>query len=387
MPYFLVLLQVLLGLTSPPQPRFEAQTIDNNVSIGYGLAIGDVDGDKKPDILMADKTQFVWYRNPDWKRFVMIDSLTASDNVCIAARDIDGDGKVEVAVGAQWNPGETNDLQKSGSVHFLIRPKDPTQKWKAVELHHEVTIHRMKWMQAENGKFFLVVVPLHGLGNVSGSGTGVKIWAYEYPKDPTGQWRLFLLDSTMHMTHNFELAESKDKGRKGFYVAGKEGIHFVSANLNAEVEPRSQPIPGLEHAAGEIRMGTLAPGRHFFVTVEPMHGTAIVVYLKDENYKRIVLDEDVKEGHALAVADFLGLGSDQIVAGWRVTNKENQTGIKIFMKKDAAGNEWSSQWVDENGMACEDIQVADLDGDKKPDVIASGRATKNLKIYWNKTGQ
>ena len=33
---------------------------------------GDVDGDKKPDILMADKTQFVWYRNPDWKRFVMM---------------------------------------------------------------------------------------------------------------------------------------------------------------------------------------------------------------------------------------------------------------------------------------------------------------------------
>jgi hypothetical protein len=26
--------------------------------------------------------------------------------------------RVEVAVGAQWNPGETNDLQKSGSVHF-----------------------------------------------------------------------------------------------------------------------------------------------------------------------------------------------------------------------------------------------------------------------------
>ena len=36
---------------------FERQVIDDKISIGYGLAIGDVDGDKKPDILLADKSQ------------------------------------------------------------------------------------------------------------------------------------------------------------------------------------------------------------------------------------------------------------------------------------------------------------------------------------------
>ena len=74
-----------------PVSKFEAQTIDAAISIGYGLALGDVDGDGKPDILLADKKQFVWYRNGDWKRFVMVDSLTEYDNVCIAARDLDGD--------------------------------------------------------------------------------------------------------------------------------------------------------------------------------------------------------------------------------------------------------------------------------------------------------
>src|SRR6476661_7005310 len=80
-------------------PVFTAQTIDDNITIGYGLAIGDVDGDSKPDILLADKKQFVWYRNGDWKRFVMAENLTEHDDVCIAAGDINGDGKVEVAVG------------------------------------------------------------------------------------------------------------------------------------------------------------------------------------------------------------------------------------------------------------------------------------------------
>jgi hypothetical protein len=34
-------------------------------------------------------------------------------------------------------------------------------------------------------------------------------------------------------------------------------------------------------------------------------------------------------------------------------------------------------------MACEDLCLADLDGDGKLDIIASGRATKNVKIYYN----
>ena len=46
-------------------PAFRAQTIDDKIEIGYGLAIADVDGDGKPDILLADKKQFVWYQNPD----------------------------------------------------------------------------------------------------------------------------------------------------------------------------------------------------------------------------------------------------------------------------------------------------------------------------------
>src|SRR6476660_10453208 len=124
-----IYLFILLAFAATSQPTFEAQTIDDNISIGYGIALGDVDGDGKPDILLADKKQFVWYRNGDWKKFVLAENLTEHDNVCIAARDINGDGKVEVAVGAQWNPSETSDAEQSGAVYYLNRPEDPTQPW------------------------------------------------------------------------------------------------------------------------------------------------------------------------------------------------------------------------------------------------------------------
>ncbi|MEZ5301545.1 MAG: VCBS repeat-containing protein [Verrucomicrobiales bacterium] len=35
-------------------------------------------------------------------------------------------------------------------------------------------------------------------------------------------------------------------------------------------------------------------------------------------------------------------------------------------------------------MACEDLKLADLNGDGRLDVIAAGRATNNVVIYWNK---
>jgi hypothetical protein len=197
-------------------PRFEAQTIDDNIAIGYGLALGDVDGDGKTDILLADKKQFVWYRNGDWKRFVMIDNLTARDNVCLAARDLDGDGKVEVAVGAQWNPGETADAAQSGSVHYLIRPQDPTQPWQAVALPHEPTVHRMRWVQAAGGAAYLVVAPLHGRGNKGGEGAGVKLLAYRMPADPRSPWTTVTLDEAMHLTHNLEVS-------RGGVCAGQQG--------------------------------------------------------------------------------------------------------------------------------------------------------------------
>src|SRR5438477_12630148 len=91
----------------PPLPNFNAVEIDSKIDIGYGVAVADVDGDKKPDILLADKKQIVWYRNPTWEKFVMVENLTKLDNVCIAAADIDGDGKAEIAVGAGWNPSDT----------------------------------------------------------------------------------------------------------------------------------------------------------------------------------------------------------------------------------------------------------------------------------------
>ena len=46
---------------------------------------------------------------------------------------------------------------------------------------------------------------------------------------------------------------------------------------------------------------------------------------------------------------------------------------------DTSVEEWNETLVDDNTMACEDLCLADLNGDGKLDIIAAGRATKNVK--------
>jgi hypothetical protein len=373
------LLLILCSLFfSADPPKFTAQTVDDKVAIGYGLAIGDVDGDGKPDILLADKKQFVWYRNGDWKRFVMVDNLTASDNVCLAARDIDGDGKVEVAVGAQWNPGETTDTTASGSVHYLIRPDDPTQLWTPVKLHHEPTIHRMRWVKVGPDRFQLIVLPLHGRGNKGGEGKGVRVIAYEKPQHANTKWTFNVIDESMHLTHNMDVVAQGDE--ELFYVGGKEGIRIFRFRNNQW--DGQWLVEG--SSLGELRHGRYQNGAGFITGLEPMHGTSLTIYKLESPATRVVLDEDFSQGHALATADLTGLGRDQIVAGWREPNGEKKVGIKIYIPAGEGESQWKSYWIDDNTMACEDVRLADLNADGKVDIIAAGRATHNLKIYWNK---
>jgi hypothetical protein len=370
--FFIYMYLFLINFQEKDSVQFQREVIDSRIGIGYGVETGDVDGDGLPDILLADKEQFVWYRNPGWERFIMTDKLTEKDNVCLAARDLNGDGKVEVAVGAQWNPGETTDETQSGSVHFLIRPEDPTEIWQPVRLHHEPTVHRMHWIKTGDS-YQLVVLPLHGRGNSNGEGAGVKIFAYQIPENPEDTWTTTLLDESMHLTHNFDIID--ENGREALLIGGMEGAKIIRNENGEWIKPE---WIFRDNGFGEIRQG-----KGIIAGIQPMHGHILAVY--PVNGDRITLKNSLNQGHALAVADLLSLGRDQIVAGWRERNEENEMGIKILIPADTEWSEWNEAWIDRNGIACEDLKVGDLDGDGKQEIIASGRSTHNLVIYWNRS--
>lgn len=379
--------------------EFKHQTIDDKIGIGYGLAIADVNGDKRADVLLVDAHEVAWYEAPSWKKHVITGKLTERDHVCIAAQDIDGDGKSEIAIGAQWNPGDT---VGSGAVFMLKAPEDRTQKWTAIRLPHMPTVHRMWWVHDDAGRNSLLVSPLHGRGNKAGAGEGVKLMEYVPPKsisdiwsmkapgqweadaspDVAAPWRISVVEGTMHMTHNLDPIQwDGDRDQEVLY-GGKEAIVVLDRG-NPEWRKitiaSAEKTPGFP-GAGEVRLGKMASGR-FIASIEPMHGTNAVVYTTDGvNWKRQVIDATLNDGHAVATGDLLKLGSDQVAIGWRGKDAKGKVGIRLFAQKNG---QWQGSVVDDNQMACEDLKVADLNGDGWLDIVAAGRATKNVKIYWN----
>ncbi len=332
---------------------FQAATIDDEVEIGYGIALADVDGDGKTDIVLADKREIRWYENPTWQPHVLARNLTLRDNVCVAARDVTGDGKAEIAVGAGWNPGETKDRAQSGAVFYLERPEgDPREAWNPVQLPHDPTVHRMRWFRRDATTFALAVLPLHGVDKAV-----TQLSVFPFPIEAGDEPER--IDTALHATHNFDVVPAAD-GSETLLIAGSEGVRAIPSSEEKQTG----------EGAGEVRYfgGVLA-------TIEPMHGNAVAVHSDG----RKTLTDSLSQGHALAVADVLERGHPQVIAGWREPDARGKVGIKIF---DPSAGE--TLVLDDNTMACEDLAVADLDDDGHLDIVAAGRATHNLVVYWNR---
>lgn len=372
------------GVSSGELP-FERQEIDAAIRVGYGLAVADVNGDGKPDVMLADADAVVWYENPTWRKHRIAGKLTEKDHVAIAARNFPGLDAPKVATGAGWNPGDT---VGSGAV-FGLNPEDGevTTTWKVTPQDHEPTVHRMLWMIDGKESPFLAVLPLHGRGNKDGEGAGVKFLGYR-SIDGAEKWGTSSLlpeGLELHQTHNFDVVDWPGASGEVALVAGKEGVHRIDLSDETPVDHAMT-----KESASEVRLGRGADGKRFLATIEPFHGNKVVVYRESEgddgpwDEGREVLDETLNQGHALAAADFLGLGEDQIIAGWREADADGKVGIRLY-QRGTDGKFVRGGMIDDGGMACEDMKIADLDGDGRLDIVAAGRSTRNVVIYWNKS--
>ncbi len=402
----LVLLAVLLLLSNPraAEPkvdlRFRTQEFETKLGIGYAVCVADVDCDGKKDIVVVDQTRVSWYQNPTWKAWTIIEGKTKPDNVCIAAADIDGDGKIDFALGAGWRNLQS---KTEGPVYWLRRGKRLSEPWEVFPIAEEVCTHRIRFADLDgDGKPELIVSPLLGKDSTAAKnwmdGQPVRTVALKIPKDPAkDRWEPIVLDETMHVIHNVWPIPAN--GRKGMDVlaASYEGVSLLSLQKDRWVRRQlgegNQDNPKSNRGASEIKMGKLKDGR-YIATIEPWHGNQVVVYTPPIDvvgmWTRHVVDDKLKWGHAVWCADLDGDGEDELIIGVRddLSMKPGERrGVRVYKATDGKGEKWSRTIVDDGGIAVEDLVAEDLDGDGKIDIIAVGRQTHNARIYWNVSGK
>jgi hypothetical protein len=394
-------LNTALAPPGPPgPPTFDVQEIETGLGVGYAVLLADVDGDGKKDIVVVDTRRVVWYQNPTWQRRTILEGQTAPDNVSIAAHDIDGDGRLDFALAADWKPFNT---KSGGTLQWLRQGKTPDDPWTLYPIGEEPTVHRIRFVDLEgDGKPALVVAPLMGRNSTQShnwaDGSPVRLLAYRIPKDPTrDRWVPDVLDEGLHVVHNFFPVPAAGGKGSDLLTASYEGVSRLRREggkwVRTPLGSGNQDNPGGSRGSSEVKQGKLKDGTPFVATIEPWHGHQVVVYTPPEGgpsagpWQRHVLDDKLRWGHAVWCADLDGDGGDELVVGVRDDLSDQpgeRRGVRVYRAVDAKAGKWERLLVDEGGVAVEDLAAADLDGDGRVDLVAVGRQTHNVRIYRNR---
>ena len=362
---------------------FERIVIDDKFPGAYQVEVADVNGDGKPDIIAVGGGTCAWYENPSWKKRIVSAPKHSPDIISSATRDLDGDGKAEIAIAYDFSMNEP----KRGKLLLATQGKTLDDPWTFTAVANIPSIHRLRWGDIEgDGTPDLVVAPIFGEESKPPVFNQATAWISIYRTNNSSKpadWKRFVTAPNLPVLHAIDVLDLEGKGQSEILGASNVGVTAVrravgSMRFRYVLLVTGAPGETPKKGASEVHVGRLKDGRRVLATIEPWHGTEVAVYLSEgptaEKFgPRTVVDSSLKEGHALWVADVDGDGDSEFFAGYRGPG----TSVIMF---DYNGKTWDRTVVDSK-IAAQDLRGGDLDGDGTPDVVSVGGSTHNVVWY------
>lgn len=356
---------------------FLAHTIDTGLTGGYQAIVADLNRDGRPDIigLATGLKELRWYENPSWQKHVLISGINRPINA--AAYDVDGDRIPEIGLASEFANVYAN---SQGVVSILTHQGDPTGPWAIKEIDRLPTSHRLRFADVSGGgKKVLVNFPLIGPRALAPDYRDrVPLVIYR-----PGDWkREIITNDDEGVVHGILTTPWEGARHEQLLSASFLGVHSHRLEKGRWTRTRlvaGDPTAWPKSGASDVAVGRLAKER-FLATIEPWHGSNVVVYRRQKGiWHRHVIDETITDGHTIASGDFDGDGRDEIVVGER----QGQRSTYLYRVSDVKADTWTKETLDAGGMSAAGCSVADLNADRRLDVVCIGTSTANLKWYEN----
>jgi hypothetical protein len=354
-------------------PGFAEHTIATQLKGGYQVVVADLNRDGKPDLiaLASGLPELVWYENPTWKRHVIAGDLPRLIN-CVY---FEANGKRGIVVAN----GFSNEARNSPGTVWLLEPAvDVNAAWSKREIDRLPTSHRLRLARIDGGSPVIVNAPLTAATAAGPDYRGHPPLVYYRP----GEWQRTLITAENEgVMHGLYVVDWDGDGRDEILTASFSGLHLNrragDGKWTREEISRGSPEAWPKSGASDVAVGRLV-GRRFLCSIEPWHGNQVAVYLEEQGaWVRNVIDDTLVDGHTIATADFSGDGREAIVVGQR----GGGGALVFYTATDASGRRWERHAIDLGGMTAAACAITDLNGDGRPDVVAIGSGTANLKWY------
>lgn len=376
--------------------RFEEKLIQDKYTYAYGIGTGDLDGDGHLDLISADTTSnaLYWFANDGkgnfQRHFIMKDETGWFERLAVG--DVNGDGKLDVVVVKN---------QDGGIVWF-----ENSGKPRADEVWKRRVIAKNG---ALPGAYDVVLADLDGDGKLdvaaSSWSRGNRFAWYRNPgKDSHDkEWPAFVIDEKVAETRTIRVADFNRDGKPDLLGTGS------AANLVVWYENPGKPTtqPWKKHIIDDK---TPRPIHGMPVDLDGDGDPDVIMALgmnvpsdrKDtqqiawyENvgspgdgsvWKKHVICESFPQAFEVVAADINGDGKLDIVAtswgakpGGQVAWFENPG--------DPRKASWPMHVLKTGWTNANQVMVADLNGDKRPDILAVAERGANEFRWWVNLGR
>jgi hypothetical protein len=352
-----------------------------------GVAIADVNRDGKMDILVGD----VWYEAPDWKvhrirpakdNYRQGDKNVYSQSFACWAEDINGDGWPDlIVIGFPGAP-----------CHWYENPKGKDGYWKEHVIWHSACNETPQYADLfGNGKRVLIM----GFQPKGKDNEGQMAW-FAPGKDPTQPWEMHpisepstkghIIPGTFKFAHGLGVGDVNGDGRLDVICTGG----WWEQPAKDEGKPWTFHPAKLEPACADMFAYDVDGDGKADVISSSAHGYGIWWHKQKQAAdgkvvfeKRDLFPKLVSQTHALHCVDINGDGLKDLVTGkrwWAHGPKGDADPNKppfLYWFEARRGKDGLVRFIphviDEDSGVGTQFVVADINGDKLPDIVVSNK--------------